>query len=265
MENKRLYSLGVFLNIFDRDKKKWDTQASFIQSLGNVEHIEVLLEDISLSDLDIEYLQNILKSYRVIIHAPFIDLTLLSPHLEITYATLEVFRKALKISEKLKAELFTLHLQSYPFFQKEKDIFAQLSKNLITLAESTTMPISIENLSISGGATTKMYPSKPEDLESLTKYLPPKSGFTIDTGHFLKDSFDVMDVIEKHSKQILNFHLHDGDSKGAHYQLGNGNLPLRDFINLLQVKKYAKFVTLEVVGEAKIKESWDILQRLMSC
>ena len=79
----RQYSLGVFFNIFNKNKKDWEKQIKFINSLNGVEHIEVLIEEISLTKKDVDILKKMLKNYRIIIHAPFMDLTLLSPHKEI--------------------------------------------------------------------------------------------------------------------------------------------------------------------------------------
>lgn len=258
----RKYSLGVFLNVFTKDQENWKKQASFIQNLGAVEHVEVLLEDITITNDDIALLQKLLAPYNVIVHAPFMDLTLLSPHAEITNTTLMIFQKALKIAEKLNAKVFTIHLQSYPFFATQESIVSPLSTTLKKLATYSSIPLSIENLS-KGSATGITFPSKPEDEDVLASILPKGAGLTIDTGHFLKDAYDVLKITAAHSSRILNFHLHDGDKNGAHYALGNGILPLKEFLQLLEKKEYSRFVTVEVVGEKKIYDSWNLLQGLV--
>src|SRR3972149_9550294 len=101
------YSLGVFFNIFGKDKKDWEKQVNFINSLDGVEHVEVLLEDTSLNNKQIRILKELLQNYRIIIHAPFMDLTLLSPHQEIVKTTISIFKKAIKIGKALNAETMT--------------------------------------------------------------------------------------------------------------------------------------------------------------
>lgn len=256
------YSLGVFINIVNNNTDDWRKQSSFIHTLENVEHVEILLEEVSLNDKEITLLQELLEDYRIIVHAPFVDITLLSPHEEITKASLEVLTRGLQISNKLNARLFTVHPESYPFFWDENKAINSLLQNIEKLSSKSSIPIGIENLSISG--TTRItYPSNPKHLDILAKCLPENVGFTIDIGHFLKDEYDVLDIINARIEQIQNVHLHDGNKKGSHYKLGDGNLPIKEFLALLTKKNYSKFVTLEVVGKKNIEESWNLLQSLL--
>ncbi len=256
----RKFSIGVFFNLFDRDIADWKEQARAIKKLGNVEHVEVLLEDTSITSKEQAFLKDLLSPYRIIVHAPFMDLTLLSPHKEITDSSIRIFKKALDIGEYLSAEVFTLHAGLHPNFWTSEQAKNQTSHLVKELAKTTSLKLAVENMSL-GGKTQIPFPATIAQITELASSLPPAGGVTIDIGHLLIDEFDVFDVIKKAKDKIYNFHLHDGHKGAAHLRLGDGDLNLKKFLFLLDEIQYKYFVTLEVVGRNEIRDSWKILQK----
>lgn len=255
----RRYSIGVFLNVLDRNIDNWKKQVKYIEDLGRVEHVEILLEDVLLNDKEKFFLKNLLKKYHIIIHAPFMDLTILSPHKEIVKTSLSLFRKAIDIGKYLSAEVMTIHAEKYPNFWTENQAQTQTIFWTKLLARQSSFPIAVENLSL-GGKTQIPYPATTKQIVQLAQALSDKTALTIDTGHLLKDRFDVYDVLKKTKDRVKNIHLHDGKQGSAHLRLGDGNLNLSKFLSLLEDLQYQWFVTLEVVGEKEILDSWRILK-----
>jgi hypothetical protein len=71
----RKYSKGVFLNIVSKDKNDWKRQIDFINSLPDVNHVEIWLEE-NLKLPDLKFLKSLLKKYDIIIHGPWAHLSL---------------------------------------------------------------------------------------------------------------------------------------------------------------------------------------------
>ncbi|MBI4096601.1 MAG: sugar phosphate isomerase/epimerase [Candidatus Levybacteria bacterium] len=257
----RKYSLGVFLNIFNRNKKDWKRQIKFINSLNGVGHIEILIEDTSLTKQDINILKKLLMSYRVILHAPFMDIALLSPHREIAEATISILKKSMAIGIALNAETMTIHAERYPNFWDESQALKKTTAFIKRLSGSSDLPISVENLSYSGN-TQIPFPQNRKQIKSLAKAIQPHAGITIDTGHLLKDGENVLEIIDENKNSIYDIHLHDGKKGSAHLALNDGNLNLKNLISILNDIDYKKFVTLETIGEKETRKSWKILKTL---
>lgn len=257
----REYSIGVFLNIFNREKTDWERQIKSINKLNGVGHIEILVEDISLTKQDIDFLKKLLKNYRIITHAPFMDLTLLSPHQEIVQTTISIFKKAIEISKALKAEIMTVHAEKFPNFWDENQALKKTVSLIKHLSEASDLPISVENLSYSGN-TQIAFPQNRKQITSLAKAIYPYAGITIDTGHLLKDEENLLQTINENKNSIYDIHLHDGKKGSAHLALNDGKLSLKDLIATLNRINYKKFVTLETIGEKDTRRSWEILKKL---
>ena len=200
------YSLGVFLNIFTKNGSDWQKQINFINSLKKIEHVEIMLEETEISKEDIDFLKRGLKAYNLILHAPFMDITLLSLHNEISEASFSVFKKAIQIGRKLGVKVMTLHMDKYPSFWEKEEAEKRTVFWIKKLAKISPFPISIENLSFKDHIQTT-YPSTKDDILRLAKLVPKNSGLTIDTGHLLHDIVDVIEVLKQTHKSVLNIHL----------------------------------------------------------
>lgn len=250
------YSIGVFFNLLSKNRKDWDREIDKIKKLSKVGHVEIMLEETRLRRSDIRYLKNLLQNYRIILHAPFLDLTFFPNHTDIAKAVRKVYKKSFAIAESLKAENITLHAESYPFFYSEQRAEKQLIKEWEHLSSLTSIPLSLENLSL-GGKTQIPYPSTPKQILKIASKTP----ITVDAGHLLKDNFDVYNVIEKLNKKIGDIHLHDGAKGFAHAGFGKGNLDLEKLLLVLKKINYEKFLTLEIMDPDELIHSWNLLSR----
>ena len=255
----RNYSIGVFLNIFNNNIDDWRQQMDFIGGLDGVEHIEVLLEYLPQTEAEKKLLLSFLNKYRVIIHAPFMYIAILSPHAEIVLASEKILKKTIIFAHELNAEVMTMHAERYPNFNSNTTAMEQVLKCLKKLAADAKFPICVENLSYCGNLQIA-YPASPQDLINLAKKNLPMTGITLDTGHLLKDGYELYSLIRSLRKAIFNIHLHGGRKGGAHLSLGTGDLDLEKLLSVLKEINYGNFLSLEVVGQENIKNSWNLLR-----
>lgn len=136
----RKYSLGVFFNVWTSNKEDWKSQAKFIQQLKGVEHVEIMLENVDLTKEEISYIQELLP-YKKIVHAPFMNLSLLSPHEEIRKASRAVYKKAFHIARIFDADTITLHLDSYPNYYTESYVQKNIYQEIDELIQNSNFKI----------------------------------------------------------------------------------------------------------------------------
>ncbi len=160
-----MYSKGVFLNIISKDKKDWKKQIDFINSLTKVNHIEIWLEE-NLTVAELKFLKSALKKYEIIIHAPFVHLSLISPHQEIRDITLNLYLKTLKIAENLGAKCVTFHCGTTTKFSSKKVAVELLIKNFGEIKKNYKGKITfaIENLPAEERGVQIHYPTFLKDL-----------------------------------------------------------------------------------------------------
>ena len=261
MGNKnQLYSKGVFLNVFSKDKKSWKGQVNFINSLPNVDHVEVWIEE-DLSHSEIKFLKSLLKNYNIIIHGPFVHLSLISPHQEIREITIKRYLQTLKVAEILGAKLVTFHAGTKVKFLSQKPAIKILILNLRKLKKNYKgkIPFTVENLPPQSGGVRDHYPSSLKNLAYLKKALP-WTNFTIDIGHAFQsgENLDkISNFLRKYKNSILDIHLHDATlNRKAHLALGKGELNLDKFFRLLKEINYDKYISLETVTKEDTYNSW---------
>jgi sugar phosphate isomerase/epimerase len=260
------YSKGVFLNVFSKDKKNWRRQVSFINSLPDVEHVEVWIEE-DLSHSEIKFLKSLLRNYGIIIHGPFVHLSLVSPHQEIREITIKRYLQTLKIAEMLGAELVTLHAGNKIKFLSVKQVIKILTPNLRKLKRNYKgkVPFTIENLPLQSGGVRDHYPSSLEDLACLKRLLPWLN-FTVDIGHAFQsgENLDkISSFFKKYRNSILDIHLHDATlNREAHLALGKGELNLDKFLRLLKKVNYNKYLSLETITKEDTYNSWKKMSKV---
>jgi len=257
--NPPKYSKGVFLNIISKDKNGWKKQADFINSLPNVNHVEIWIEE-NLKPAEIKFLKSLLKGYKILIHCPFVHLSLISPHPEIREITLKLYLGTLKIAEALKAELVTFHAGSKMEFIPGKTAATPLIQNLKKIKNHSRGRINftIENLPPKTGPYNH-FPESLKDLAYLKKLLPWLN-FTLDIGHAFQSGENLDEIsrfLKKHKNSILDIHLHDATLKGrAHLALGEGDLDINAFFKLLNEIGYSGYVSLETLTRNDTRKSW---------
>ena len=261
------YSKGVFLYLHGRkDKKNLIESIKFINSLPGVNHVEIWIEE-KLNSSEIKFLKSSLKKYEIIIHAPWIHLSLVSPHSEVREMTVKLYLQTLKVADALKAKLVTFHCGGRTIYiskKKTAEIFVQNFKKIKNQYKGKSI-FTIENVSMSQKGPQITYPGFPIDLIYLKKKLPWLN-FTLDIGHVLqggKNLDSIFKFLKKYKKSILNIHLHDAVlGKKAHLALGKGDLDINKFFRILNEIGYKGYISLETISKQDTKKSWERILKL---
>lgn len=261
MKNKtRKYSKGVFLHAIGRDKNDWRKQVKFINSLSGVEHVEVMIEE-DLTSSEIRLIKSLLKNYKIIVHAPFIEVNPVSCHSEIREVALKLYIKTIRTAKILNAKVVTIHPGKTHIFQSEKiamqlliEIFRKLK-----VYQKNNFRISVENLPPHEGMFGNFMSNLGEFI-SLKKSFPG-AYFTLDIGHAIRAGEGqriISEFIKKYKNSILDIHFHDASflKKKDHLALGKGDLDFYSFLQLLKDIDYSGHLSLEVIGEKETKDSW---------
>ena len=253
-----MYSKGVFFRTSPKNRKYWKEQAEFINSLANIEHVEIWIEE-SLNLSEIKFIKSLLK-YNIIIHAPFIELNLISCHPEIRETALKLHLETIKTAEKMNAKIITLHSGSKTKFQTKKEAVKLLSQGFKKIKGN--IPLAVENLAPYNKGVFDDFLKKLKDFSYLKKIIPGIF-FTLDIGHAFQNREDLNKIIKflkKYRDSVLDIHIHDATLKGqAHMAFGKGDLDLMKFLKCLREISYNNFLTLETVSKRDTKSSWQKL------
>jgi|GEM_PF-6427047 len=263
MQTKK-YSKGVFLYL-PSYRKNLREQINFINSLPNVNHVEVWIEEnLNLSEL--KTLKSSLRKYEIIIHAPWIHLSLISPHPEIREITVKLYLQTLKIADALTAKLVTFHCGGRTIYTPKDaaaKIFIQNFKKIKNHYKGKTA-FTIENVPAIQRGPQISYPDFP-DLMYLKKKLPWLN-FTLDVGHAFEGGKNlnvISKFLKKYKNSVLDIHLHDAILKGeAHLALGKGDLDSNKFFQILNKVGYTGYISLETISNEDTKKSWEKIYKL---
>lgn len=257
------YSQGVFLNILNSNLGDWQKQIDFIASLARVEHLEIFLEYLP-NEKELQFLKQALASYQKLIHAPFVNLSLISQWKEVRQAYLKIMNKTLELSLGLEAKVITCHVGSRPFFLNqayaEKIILEEFSPLIKEFGGKINL--AFENMPASTGIRAG-YPLL-DELESLGEK-DPKILFCLDVGHAIRNEEEWEKFLRKQTSRIIDIHLHDVKGNKDHLRLGAGNLDTPKFLKILEEVRYPNYLTLEVLEKKDtpvsrdIAASWEIL------
>ncbi|MFA6382279.1 MAG: sugar phosphate isomerase/epimerase family protein [Candidatus Buchananbacteria bacterium] len=255
------FKKGLFLNITSRNKSKWAKDIENLSNFQFLDFIEIWIEEIDLNTDEIAWLKQKLSPYEIIIHAPFINLSLISIQKSINEATINILKKSIDIGEQLNAKIITMHGGSFPLFLKQpavKRIFVINFQQLINYADNK-IEITIENTSIKKN-TQISYPVLLNELSDIQSSIP-NINFTLDVGHCIQNNDKFVNFLLKNKKYIKNIHLHNAIKNGtAHFGFNKkGDLKLKNFMDSLKNINYSNFLSLEILGEQDIKKSWELL------
>lgn len=256
------FSLGIFLNISNNDRKEIGEKIKFIKTISGLNHIEIWSEA-DLNQEDIDWLKNELSDYELIIHGPFTALSLVSGHELINQATIEVYKKFIDQAIALNVKLMTVHTGRYPNYynsSKATEIFNKNFQQLLSYSGNNII-LTVENMQIEKGAQNG-FPSL-EELNNISKLIP-NLNYTLDIGHCLRNGEDFYQFIRQNQNKIKNIHLHNGAKNGKdHYGLQySGDLDLKFFLNFLNEINYQGFLTVEVLTNEDKIESVKLIRAL---
>ncbi|PIZ96527.1 MAG: hypothetical protein COX80_01130 [Candidatus Magasanikbacteria bacterium CG_4_10_14_0_2_um_filter_33_14] len=255
------FSLGVFINIKFGTLVEVEEEIKMLDSLEGLEHIEIWREADYLEPEADKLLRSLKNKYRLILHAPFINITMASNHELVNQASVETMQKYYDWGVDIGVEVITLHGGHKPFFQSTEVDIENIAKTLAGLKTNDKLQATLEHMPLGKHFSTSINSLMDiEDLEKAVNLLP-NWGFTLDIGHVLQNQEDWMKWVENHVERIHDIHLHDAFWGGkAHLPLGTADLKCEDFFLFLADKDYDKFVSLEVVGTEETIQSWQYLR-----
>lgn len=259
---KTPFKKGLFLHITSHNRKSWSKDIENFCNFQFLDFIEIWVEEVNLNVDEISWLRKKLSPYEIIIHAPFINLTLVSIQRSINEATIDILKKSIDIGRQLNAKVITIHGGAFPLFLDQKmvkKIFVSNFQQLMNYAKDKKIEIAIENISMK--KTTQIsYPVLLNELSDIQSSIP-NINFTLDVGHCIQNDDAFAEFLVKNKKYIKNIHLNNAIKKGsAHFGFNRkGNLQLQNFINILRDIDYSNFLSLEILNKQDIKESWELL------
>ncbi|MCR4404267.1 MAG: sugar phosphate isomerase/epimerase [Candidatus Acetothermia bacterium] len=266
--------LGAVISLVGDDERQWEEQAALVRS-EEAEFAEVWVEHWRgnrwLLEKKVGRLNRLLEGMEVILHAPFLWSSLITPTVAVRRYTLEELRATIELGAALGARGLTVHGGVFyaPYLRTEADGKAILAENLgelLPLAQGTGQFLAVENLPAWTGLPRSMvYPSQCADLLELAS-LAPGVRATLDIGHVLQSNEAPVENLPRLLPILANIHLHSCNAQGqAHQPLGAGVLELEALLQALLQGGYEGYLTLEVsdptADHRLIRDSYRLLQR----
>lgn len=260
MIDNQNFSVGVFMNIKDGTTEEITGEIERVNQMEKVNHVEIWREANNISPEADQLIRQLRDNYKIIIHAPFITVTIASGHSVLNKSSVALLQKYYDWGQEIGAKVFTIHGGHKPFFQSSETDISLISESMSAIKTDDSLKCTLENM-----PAEKKFSTAPNSLTNLNELekavnLLPNFGYTFDIGHVLQNNEEWRDWFIRNIDRIYNIHLHDGFRAGkAHLPLGTADLNCADFFQFLVDHNYSKFVSLEVVGDEEIKKSWEYL------
>lgn len=150
--------------------------------------------------------------------------------------------KSIKISKIFGSKVIVSHMVIGEYFDNKIKGLDELHKqNMINYCEVKDVHVTTENLPYfdRGSFLGK--------FDELFKFISDNNiDLTFDTTHCAFSGFSILETFKKFKGFIKNIHLSDFDNGIEHKVLGEGSLPLKDFIVQLNKENYDGLLTLEL-------------------
>ena len=121
------YKMGAFLNICTDNPSTWREDLKAIEKLRGVDHLELWVETILTRD-SAAILRSMLSGYKLIMHGPFIHLSLVSHVSSVNEWSLRRFNEAVELATQLEAGIVTFHAGTYPVFGESERALQALAE-----------------------------------------------------------------------------------------------------------------------------------------
>lgn len=209
------------------------------------------------------------------VHLPLWSVELASPNPFVRKGSVDSIVHSISLAEELNPECYVIHITgalaseftrlNIPRYFKEIVDRYMLSNSIRSLEEvfsKVDIPprrIAVENVEF------------PFDLtkEAIDRF---DLSICLDTGHLLagfSGELSIIDFIDKYYDRIVEIHLHDGyhrvehgvTIRRDHLPLGEGDLPLGEFMNRLQAREFRGPIVFEL-SLRDSKKSLDVLKNL---
>lgn len=238
----------------------WRRQLTALQGLPNRGHIEVWLEWLPDTASQLRVLNSLLMHERIIVHAPFIGISIASPWRELSAISRDRLINACDVANELNAKVVTMHVGHVPFFEAREAIIDRIARAYEDIQRrSAATVIAIENMYRGRGVAVCTGASIADMIDLFTRI--PSISFTLDVGHAIQNNEGYCEFLQAYKRSIVNIHLHDGIIEGAaHLRLGKGQLDLESFLHCCIESEYDQYISLETISDRDTIESWAILQ-----
>lgn len=255
------FSVGVFLNILHGTEAEVRPQVEHIRSLAGVGHIEIWREANTLEPSVEEIIKELATQYKIIIHAPFINVSL-SGHVRLVQAAVELLQEYYNWGLEMGAHVFTIHGGHKPFFQEVETDITAIANSLKNFKVSPALRCTLEHMPVA-----KHFSTNPNSIMSLVELkqvvdLLPNFGFTVDIGHVIQNEENWEEWMTQNLDRVYDIHFHDAFLGGkAHLPLGTADFKCMEFFEFLDKHHYKNFLSLEVIGAAAVSDSWQYLKQ----
>jgi sugar phosphate isomerase/epimerase len=253
-----MFSQGAFVNVLTPDPGRWKTTLDNLDRFPSLDHIELWLEHIPRGN-EVREIRSAFRGVRLIVHGPFLQLSLVSHIPEIVAVTEKRFDATIEFASKIEARVVTFHAGPYPLFETKDHVLEKLAGRFARFADVKDPVATLENMPIKSYGTTKEPIGQLSDYDEILKLLP-NLHFTLDVGHCLQNSDNFVPFLKRHSSKVENIHLHDGVPQGrGHLRLGTGSLDLDRFLGVLMAVSFDKYVSMETISLDDTRSSWKTL------
>ncbi len=254
-----MFKQGAFVNVLTDEPSEWREVLTRLKHLPSLDHIELWLEYLPAGGRLLE-LREIFRGLPLIIHGPFIHLSLVSHLPSLVALSEQRFDETVDFAGKIGATVITFHAGSYPLFYAKSERLEKLAQRFERFTKITDPIVTLENMPVKPHGTIREPVAHLSDCEELMKMLPHLK-LTLDVGHSIQNGDDYVRFIRKNVARIANIHLHDGVRAGrAHQRLGTGEVDLDSFLKVLRDVQYLGRVSLETLSFDDTQSSWDILR-----
>src|SRR5690348_9070756 len=113
-----VHSRGAFLQVVSQNPEDWRHSIEFLSHLPNLQHIELWLEFLP-SGADLKRLKRLLRDLTILVHAPFVHLSLVTHAEEVRKASIQRCKEAIAVASALDARVVTIHAGSHGTFEPE--------------------------------------------------------------------------------------------------------------------------------------------------
>lgn len=214
---------------------------------GGIDGIEVCLSQYyETTTQDIEELKILLKKH---------DVPVLSLHQALRFFSstrIPEITRLFEFANLLKVRLVVLHMNS-----AQKQIFdPEYIEALHILEDKYKIKVTFENMEKHIGSL--FYEHRWHDVKFSELVYKTNFHITLDTVHLAHSGGDIIKFYKKYKDRIINIHLSDYKHhlfnsslrplRYKHMPLGEGELPIDDFLKTLKKEGYDGLVTMEIHG-----------------
>jgi sugar phosphate isomerase/epimerase len=146
--------LGGFVEVLALDPAGWEQRLTFMRSLERLDHVEAWLEWLPSRRAEVAMLRETLGDLPVLIHAPFVGVSLVAPGSETRKAAVDRLLRTCEVAQELGATVVTAHCGQALFCEDRQRIYDWLATAFSTLLrELDNTALAVENMNCSRGVT----------------------------------------------------------------------------------------------------------------